>query len=220
LSRLAAFEFTDHASGKLDSRPQLDQLLQTLLLGDTLVVWRLDRLGRSLKHLIEVVAELGERGVAFRSITEAIDTSTAGGRLLFHIMGALVEFERQLISERTRAGLQAAKSPRLCRRPQVLCRLPRGRHSVPTSRLSCVSSMTSVSTPSRRSPACSASVGRPSTGISAENHHDNTATWRNPGVVASRTSWSGDARPRRGRGRCTGEVRLSSPLDRCLLGSG
>lgn len=102
--------FTDHASGKLDSRPQLDQLLQTLLPGDTLIVWRLDRLGRSLKHLIEVVTELGERGVAFRSITEAIDTSTAGGRLIFHIMGALAEFERQLISERTHAGLQAARA--------------------------------------------------------------------------------------------------------------
>jgi len=102
--------FTDHASGKLDSRPQLDRLLQTLLPGDTLVVWRLDRLGRSLKHLIEVVTGLGERGVAFRSITEAIDTSTAGGRLIFHIMGALAEFERQLISERTRAGLQAARA--------------------------------------------------------------------------------------------------------------
>ncbi len=84
--------------------------METLLPGDTLVVWRLDRLGRSLKHLIEVVTELGERDVAFHSITEAIDTSTAGGRLIFHIMGALAEFERQLISERTHAGLQAARA--------------------------------------------------------------------------------------------------------------
>jgi DNA invertase Pin-like site-specific DNA recombinase len=102
--------FTDKASGKLDRRPQLDKLLEVVLPGDVVVVWRLDRLGRSLKHLIATVAELGERGVGFRSLSEAIDTTTAGGRLLFHIMGALAEFERQLIVERTHAGLAAARA--------------------------------------------------------------------------------------------------------------
>jgi DNA invertase Pin-like site-specific DNA recombinase len=113
--------FTDKSTGKLDRRPQLDKLLEVLLPGDTVVVWRLDRLGRSLKHLIEVVTELGERGVGFRSLTEAIDTTTAGGRLIFHIMGALAEFERQLIVERTQAGLAAARARgRTGGRPKVM----------------------------------------------------------------------------------------------------
>ena len=102
--------FTDKASGKLDSRPQLDKLFERLLPGDTVVVWRLDRLGRSMKHLMAVVTELGEREVGFRSLNEAIDTTTAGGRLLFHIMGALAEFEHALIVERTQAGLAAARA--------------------------------------------------------------------------------------------------------------
>lgn len=101
---------TEKASGKLDRRPQLDLLRETVLTGDTVVVWRLDRLGRSMPHLLEVVGEFGARGVAFRSLTEAIDTTTAGGRLLFHVMGALAEFEHQLIVERTRAGLAAARA--------------------------------------------------------------------------------------------------------------
>lgn len=101
---------TDKASGKLDRRPQLDLLRETVLSGDTVIVWRLDRLGRSMPHLLEVVGELGARGVAFRSLTEAIETTTAGGRLLFHVMGALAEFEHQLIVERTRAGLEAARA--------------------------------------------------------------------------------------------------------------
>jgi DNA invertase Pin-like site-specific DNA recombinase len=101
--------FTDRASGKLDSRPQLAKLLERVLPGDTVVVWRLDRLGRSMKHLMQVVAELGEREVGFRSLNEAIDT-TAGGRLLFHIMGALAEFEHALIVERTQAGLAVARA--------------------------------------------------------------------------------------------------------------
>ena len=104
--------FTDTASGTLDHRPELDKLLEVVLPGDVVVVWRLDRLGRSLKHLVATVLDLGERGVGFRSLTEAIDTTTAGGKLLFHIMGALAEFERQLIVERTRAGLAAAPGPR------------------------------------------------------------------------------------------------------------
>lgn len=102
--------FTDRASGKLDRRPELDKLLAVVLPGDVVVVWRLDRLGRSLKHLISVVTDLGEQGVGFRSLTEAIDTTTASGKLLFHIMGALAEFERALIVERTQAGLAAARA--------------------------------------------------------------------------------------------------------------
>ncbi|CAN1721667.1 e14 prophage; site-specific DNA recombinase [Hyphomicrobium sp. 1Nfss2.1] len=102
--------FTDYASGARTSRPSLDKVLCLAKRGDTLVVWKLDRLGRSLSHLITLISELEKRGVAFRSLSEAIDTGTAGGRLLFHVMGALAEFERALISERTRAGMAAAKT--------------------------------------------------------------------------------------------------------------
>lgn len=102
--------FTDKVSGKLERRPQLDKLLDVLLPGDVIVVWRLDRLGRSLTHLIGFLSELGERGVEFRSLTEAIDTTTATGKLLFNIMGSLAEFERALIVERTQAGLAAARA--------------------------------------------------------------------------------------------------------------
>jgi len=102
--------FVDKASGKLESRPALDDLLEQARPGDTVVVWRLDRLGRSLKHLIETVGTLEARGVAFVSLTEAIDTSTPGGRLIFHVFGALAEFERDLIRERTLAGLAAARA--------------------------------------------------------------------------------------------------------------
>ena len=102
--------FVDKASGKLESRPALDDLLTQARPGDTVVVWRLDRLGRSLKHLIETVGALEARGVAFVSLTEAIDTSTPGGRLIFHVFGALAEFERDLIRERTMAGLAAARA--------------------------------------------------------------------------------------------------------------
>ena len=100
--------FTDTASGSKDDRAQLRAALDYLRPGDTLVVWRLDRLGRSLPHLISTIADLDKRDVGFRSLTEAIDTTTSGGRLLFGIMAALAEFERQLIRERTVAGLQAA----------------------------------------------------------------------------------------------------------------
>ncbi len=96
-------------SGTTASRPSLDRALAALKEGDTLVTWRLDRLGRSLANLISIVTRLEHRGVAFNSLTEAIDTRTASGRLLFHVMGALAEFERSLISERTRAGLDAAR---------------------------------------------------------------------------------------------------------------
>jgi len=102
--------FTDHASGSRVDRPQLGAVLDQLRAGDTLVVWRLDRLGRSLRHLIDTVTALDERGVGFRSVTEAIDTTTPGGRLVFHLFGALAEFERQLIRDRTLAGLAAARA--------------------------------------------------------------------------------------------------------------
>ena len=102
--------FTDCASGARTNRPSSEETLGVLKKGDTLVVWKLDRLGRSLSHLITLISELEVRGVAFRSLSEAIDTGTAGGRLLFHVMGALAEFERTLISERTRAGMASAKS--------------------------------------------------------------------------------------------------------------
>ncbi|NKU56643.1 recombinase family protein [Rhodococcus hoagii] len=101
--------WSETASGATTARPQLDDLLSHLRPGDTLVVWRLDRLGRSLPHL-QTVEGLEARGVGFRSVTESIDTTTAGGKLIFSIFGALAEFERNLIRERTSAGLVAARA--------------------------------------------------------------------------------------------------------------
>ena len=102
--------FEDHGiSGSLTSRPALNRALRELKTGDTLLTWKLDRLGRSLGHLITITHELEQRGVSFVSLSEAIDTRTASGRLLFHVMGALAEFERSLIGERTRAGIAAAR---------------------------------------------------------------------------------------------------------------
>ena len=100
--------FEDRASGAKADRPGLEAALGFVREGDILTVWKLDRLGRSLPHLIETVNALEARGVSFRSLTEAIDTTTPGGRLIFHIFGALGHFERDLIRERTRAGLDAA----------------------------------------------------------------------------------------------------------------
>jgi len=102
--------FTDTASGALQERPGLARLQEQLRPGDTLVVWRLDRLGRSLRHLIDSLNDLQARGVGFRSLTESIDTTTPGGRLVFHVFAALAEFERELIRERTAAGLAAARA--------------------------------------------------------------------------------------------------------------
>jgi DNA invertase Pin-like site-specific DNA recombinase len=102
--------FTDTASGAKSERTGLDEALSHLRVGDTLVVWRLDRLGRSLKHLIETITALDNRKIGFKSITEAIDTATSGGKLIFHIFGALAEFERDIIKERTHAGLTAARA--------------------------------------------------------------------------------------------------------------
>ena len=102
--------FTDKITGTKAERNGLEQALTHLRAGDTFVVWRLDRLGRSLKHLIETVTQLQTQNIAFQSITEHIDTATATGQLVFHIFGALAEFERNLIRERTMAGLEAARA--------------------------------------------------------------------------------------------------------------
>jgi DNA invertase Pin-like site-specific DNA recombinase len=102
--------FNDKVSGAGSERPGLKAALDYVRKGDTLLVWRLDRLGRSLKDLIQIVRRLEKRGVGFRSLQESIDTTTSGGRLIFHVFGALAEFERNLIRERTRAGLKAARA--------------------------------------------------------------------------------------------------------------
>ena len=107
-------------SGAETDRRELNKALRTLSAGDVLVVWKLDRLGRSLAHLIQVITRLDAEDIGFRSLSEAIDTTTASGRLLFHIMGAIAEFERSLISERTRAGMAAASA-----RGQHLGRAPK-----------------------------------------------------------------------------------------------
>ena len=113
--------YTDTVSGSVTERPGLTDALSHLRTGDTLIVWRLDRLGRSLPHLIQTVRELQERGVHFKSLQEQIDTTTSGGKLVFHVFGALAEFERDLIRERTHAGLQAARARgRLFGRPRRL----------------------------------------------------------------------------------------------------
>ncbi len=101
--------FEDKISGKTSDRPGLKKLLRMLSAGDTLVVWKLDRLGRSMRHLVVLIEDLRQRGVNFRSLTDSIDTSTPMGRFFFHVMGALAEMERELIVERTRAGLAAAR---------------------------------------------------------------------------------------------------------------
>jgi DNA invertase Pin-like site-specific DNA recombinase len=102
--------FTDTVSGASTERGGLAAALEYLRPGDTLVVWRLDRLGRSLKHLIDTITRLDDAGVGFCSLQESIDTTTPGGKLVFHVFGALAEFERDLIRERTRAGLTAARA--------------------------------------------------------------------------------------------------------------
>ncbi|EGQ9125409.1 recombinase family protein [Vibrio parahaemolyticus] len=102
--------YEDKASGKTTDRPELEGCLKALRPGDTLVVWRLDRLGRSLGDLVKLVTALEEKGIGFESIQEKIETTSASGKLVFHVFAALAEFERNLISERTRAGLKAARA--------------------------------------------------------------------------------------------------------------
>jgi DNA invertase Pin-like site-specific DNA recombinase len=101
---------TDEISGSIADRPGLKKLRDKLREGDTLIVWRLDRLGRSLKHLIEWINELSSLGIGFQSLQESISTESSTGQLIFHIFGALAEFERNLIIERTKAGLAAARA--------------------------------------------------------------------------------------------------------------
>lgn len=113
--------FVDKLSGALERRPELDHAMDQLRPGDTLVVWRLDRLSRSLKHLIALITALDARGVGFLSLKENIDTTTPTGRLVFHVFGALAEFERDLARERTKAGLDAARARgRVGGRPRAL----------------------------------------------------------------------------------------------------
>lgn len=113
--------FADHASGAKDNRPGLLEALQYVKPGDVFVVWKLDRLGRSLSHLLEIINQLKEKNVAFRSLTEGMDTTTASGELLFHVFAALAQYERALIRERVTAGLAAArKRGKVGGRPRVI----------------------------------------------------------------------------------------------------
>src|SRR6476659_475969 len=117
--------YEEKASGAQRERPELKAALGYMRQGDTLVVWKLDRLARSLKQLIETVEAMSEQGFGLRSLTEAIDTTTAGGKLVFHLFAALAEFERGVICERTMAGLQAARARgRTGGKPPVLDPLP------------------------------------------------------------------------------------------------
>ena len=100
----------DQMSGTRDDRPELASLLDYVRRGDVLMVWRLDRLGRSLPHLLAVATDLHDRGVELRSLTESVDTTTAGGRLIFHVFGAVAEFERAIAAERTAAGVATARA--------------------------------------------------------------------------------------------------------------
>ncbi|MEC8812590.1 MAG: recombinase family protein [Pseudomonadota bacterium] len=102
--------YQEYKSGKSKDRPELTRCLDALREGDVLIVWRLDRLGRSLKDLIEIVSELESKGVGFQSLNESIDTTSSSGKLIFHVFAALSEFERSLIQERTKAGLAAARA--------------------------------------------------------------------------------------------------------------
>ncbi len=102
--------FIDTMSGVRDDRPEFQRMLDMARPGDVIVVWRLDRLGRSLRHLIETVTQMSERGIELQSLKENIDTTTSTGKLMFHIVGALAVFERDIIRERTTAGLEAARA--------------------------------------------------------------------------------------------------------------
>ncbi len=142
--------FKDVASGAKSDRQGLDHATKYLRPGDTLVVWKLDRLGRSLKHLIDVVNGLNRKGVFFRSLQENIDTASSGGKLTFHLFGALAEFERDIIRERTKAGLEAARARgRVGGRPKAMndkqIQLARQLMSNPSNSVSDVSKTLGVS---------------------------------------------------------------------------
>jgi DNA invertase Pin-like site-specific DNA recombinase len=113
--------YSDIAGGIVANRPGLDELLKYIRKGDTLVVWKLDRMGRSLRSLIDTVNDLNEKGIGFKSLQENLDTTTSGGKLIFHIFASLAQFERELIKERTQAGLKAARARgKLGGRPSLL----------------------------------------------------------------------------------------------------
>lgn len=142
--------FEDTASGAETDRSGLAATLGHLRGGDTLVVWRLDRLGRSLGHLIETVNGLEAQGIGFRSLTESIDTTTPGGKLVFHVFAALAEFERGVIRERTRAGLAAARLRGRCGgRPSALdprrLAAARAMHADPATRVADICATLGVS---------------------------------------------------------------------------
>src|SRR5712692_1221083 len=118
--------FTDMTSGAKSERPGLHEAMNHLRPGDTLVVWRLDRLGRTLKHLIATITDLSDKGIGFKSLQENFDTTISGGKLIFYVFGALAEFEREVIKERTNAGLQAARARgRLGGRPKLQTKDPK-----------------------------------------------------------------------------------------------
>jgi DNA invertase Pin-like site-specific DNA recombinase len=118
--------FKDTMSGAKAERPGLQEAMNHLRAGDTLVVWRLDRLSRTLKHLIATISDLSDHEIGFKSLQENIDTTTSGGKLIFHVFGALAEFEREVIRERTNAGLQAARARgRFGGRPTIQSRDPK-----------------------------------------------------------------------------------------------
>ncbi|OBJ73863.1 recombinase family protein [Mycobacterium sp. 1274756.6] len=129
--------WVERASGGRDDRPELAALLEYARSGDVLAVWRLDRLGRSLPHLLSVVEDLDARGVELRSLTEAIDTTSAGGRLVFHVFAAVAQFERSLATERSAAGVAAARAAG--RHP--------GRPALPDATVSAVRQLAAAGTP-------------------------------------------------------------------------
>lgn len=137
--------YTDHASGSRASRPELDRMMEALREGDVLVVWKLDRLGRSVQNLVELMNRLHAMGVEFRSLTEGMDTTTPGGTMIFGMFAVMAQFERDLIRERTMAGLQAARA-----RGHRGGRPP---SSTPGRTAGSASSTTRGRSPSRRSPA-------------------------------------------------------------------
>ena len=151
--------YTDKTGGTKVERPGLERALADLRASDRLVVWKLDRLGRSLRHLIETVTDLRNRGVGFQSLQESIDTTTSGGKLIFHVFGALAEFERDIIRERTLAGLAAARARgRKGGRPRHLDdkkkRHAATLHSDPTNSVKDICRTLGISTGAERSAMC------------------------------------------------------------------
>lgn len=159
--------FEDKVSGATRSRPGLEKTLATLEQGDTLVVWKLDRLGRTVKQLVEFVGDLQQRGIEFRSLTDGIDTSTPGGRFFFHVMAGLAEMEHELIRERTRAGLDSARERGLVggRKPKLdetkIDMARAGLASGKTPKVVAKSLGVSVATLYRHIPAAASIAGQP-----------------------------------------------------------